>query len=75
MGSEPVFKLDFKYEMAGFRTTDQTNPEYAVGYDQQYITGLYEKLGFKIIEPIHFGSWCGRERYLNFQDIIVAQKK
>ena len=28
----------------------------------------------KIINPIHYGSWCGRSSYLSFQDIVIIGK-
>ena len=66
---------DFKHEGRGFRTIDKTTPESGVAYDEKFIRELYEKLRLTIAEPIHFGSWCGRENSLSYQDIIVALKK
>jgi len=65
---------DFKYELGGFRTTDINIPEEAVCYDEAFLLGLYNKYGFQINQPIHYGSWCGREKFLSYQDIIIASK-
>lgn len=27
-----------------------------------------------IVEPIHYGLWCGRDEFLSYQDIILAKK-
>lgn len=66
---------DFRYGGEGFRTIHEATPESAVAYDEKFIRSLYEKFGFTIKEPIHFGSWCGRENSLTFQDLIIAVKK
>jgi len=66
---------DFKYEGKGFRTIHRDTPESAVAYDERFIRGMYEKFRFTIREPIHFGSWCGRENALAYQDVIIAVKE
>lgn len=66
--------LDFKYVLSNYRTTSKTTPESAVAYAETYIRELYEKFGLEIINPIKYGSWCGRKDYLSYQDIIIAVK-
>jgi SAM-dependent methyltransferase len=66
---------DFKHEGRGFRSIDKTTPESGVAYDEKFIRRLYERFRLTIAEPIHFGSWCGRENSLGYQDIIIAAKK
>ncbi len=67
-------KLDIKYKFEGYSSTSETNPERVIGYDEKYIRQLYERNNLSIVEPIHFGNWCGRKEYLNHQDIIIAKK-
>jgi hypothetical protein len=64
--------LDFKYDLGECRVIDKDAPESAIAYDEQYIRSLYQEHGMMIIEPVHYGSWCGRQRFLSYQDIIVA---
>jgi SAM-dependent methyltransferase len=66
--------LDFKYQLGKYRTQDPYIPEAAICYDEQFILGLYEKYGLKIKQSIHYGSWCGRAKFLSYQDIIIALK-
>jgi SAM-dependent methyltransferase len=66
---------DFKYEGKGFRTIHRDTPESAVAYDERFIRGMYEKFRFTIRKPIHFGSWCGREHALAYQDVVIAAKE
>ena len=67
--------LYFEYNDEGFYTANRNNPEFAVAYDEEFIRKLYKKYRLNIIEPIHYGSWCGRKNFLSFQDIIMAVKK
>ena len=66
--------IDFKFEMNGYMTNDNVNPEEAIAFEEQYILGLYEKHEMSIDTPITYGSWCSRTSFLSFQDIIVSTK-
>jgi len=45
-----------------------------VAYDEEFVRDLFQKHSLTIMEPIHYGNWCGRERYLSMQDIVIAVK-
>lgn len=66
--------LDFKYNVEGCLTTDKENPEFAMAYKEDHVRRLFDGLSLKIIEPVNYGSWCGRDVFLSYQDIIVATK-
>lgn len=68
-------RFDFKYSYGDCRIEHEDMPENVVSYTEILVRNLYEKNQLMIIEPIHFGSWCGRENFVSFQDIIVATKK
>ena len=67
--------LDFQYRFKRYWTIDKNAHEAAVAYDEKFIRGLYEKYGLSIAEPISYGSWCKRKKFLNYQDIVIAIKK
>lgn len=67
-------KRDFKFYREGYRTANPDKPEARVAYDEADIRKLYPSLGLSIVEPIHYGRWCGRKKYVRGQDIIVAMK-
>lgn len=48
------------------------DPEVCVGFDQNDIIAIFEKEGMHV--KIYPGSWCGREQYTSFQDILIAYK-
>ncbi len=68
-------RFDFKYSYGDCRIEHEDMPENVVSYTEILVRNLYEKNQLMIIELIHFGSWCGRENFVSFQDIIVATKK
>jgi ubiquinone/menaquinone biosynthesis C-methylase UbiE len=49
-------------------------PEQAIAYEEEIIREVMDGQGLEIVEPIHYGSWCGRETYTDYQDIIVATR-
>lgn len=55
-------------------TKDKNVPEKAIGFNEDYIKELFYKNDLNIIQPIHYGSWCGRTNFVSYQDIIVAEK-
>ena len=66
--------LDFKFQFKGYRSTSKDHPESAISYHESNIHKLLEKYKLNI-NSIHYGSWCGRKKYLSYQDIIIANKK
>jgi SAM-dependent methyltransferase len=67
--------LDFRFEMQDCLTVSENDPEAAIAYREEFVTKVFEKHGVRIVRPIHYGSWCKRERALTYQDLIIATKK
>ncbi len=63
---------DIQYHLDGRYTADLADPEDCVGFDESYIVDLFKKNGMKVM--IHPGSWCGRDNFTSFQDIVLATK-
>jgi SAM-dependent methyltransferase len=49
-------------------------PESVVGFDEDFVLSLYERYHLEIKPPILYGSWCGRDDFLSYQDLIIAFK-
>ena len=56
----------------GCQVADLEILEDAVGYDEDQILSLYAKCGLKA--SIYYGSWCGREKFLTYQDLVIGEK-
>ncbi len=74
MPKKALFELNFKYRSRHGRILNRSCPEIGVAYDETYVQRLYARRGLKILEPIRYGAWCGRETYLSCQDIVIAVK-
>lgn len=66
--------LDFKYNFGLYSSTHEKVPETILGLNEDFVLGLYSKYKMVIDKPIHYGSFCGRDKYLSYQDIIIATK-
>jgi ubiquinone/menaquinone biosynthesis C-methylase UbiE len=71
---EKASSFTFRYELQGCRVENKDVPEIAIAYDESVIRQLYEKHRLSISRPINYGSWCGRENGLSYQDIVIASK-
>ena len=56
-----------------FATTNVAIPEAALGLPEPFVRDSLQRHGFEVDEPIRYGSWSGRERYLSYQDVLVAR--
>jgi len=63
-----------KYEVGKARLHVETMPERFIGYDEELVLGLYRQVGLELVQPVHYGSWCGRTKFLDYHDIILARK-
>ena len=53
----------------------EDKPEQTVGYEESFVRECCRKNGLEIAEPIHYGSWAGRKKFVSFQDLVLAVKK
>jgi SAM-dependent methyltransferase len=65
---------NFVYPLAGCVTTDPTNPEGSLAFEESYVRSMFGRCGLSVREPIHPGSWCGRTEFLSYQDVVIATK-
>jgi hypothetical protein len=65
---------NISHKLDGFSVTDPKYPEATVGLDESYIRSIYADRSLGIVEPIHFGSWSGRNNFLSYQDVVIARK-
>jgi ubiquinone/menaquinone biosynthesis C-methylase UbiE len=73
LSSAGLSSLDFRFSRDGYYIDDEKVPEHAVAFDEEYIRALYRTIGLDV-EVLRYGSWCGRESYLSYQDIVIASK-
>lgn len=67
--------IDFPHDLGEYRIKDKNTPENAVAYPERAIRDLHEKHHLHIEEPMHYGSWCGRKEFLDYQDTVISHKE
>lgn len=63
--------LTFPHDCGDYRLENLQMPEAAVAYKEEFVNKLLSKYNLKMIDPIYYGSWCGRKGFLSFQDLII----
>jgi SAM-dependent methyltransferase len=66
--------FDFKHPRSRCTIWKPEVPEAAVAYEESYIRECFARNKLSVIEPIHFGRWPGRKKFLSGQDLILAVK-
>ena len=66
--------LTFPYIIKDTAVRYVNEPAGAVAFPERDVRDLLTNRGLNIDEPIRFGSWCGRESYLSYQDIVLAHR-
>lgn len=66
--------LDFKQALEDGLTVDAAIPEQAVAYAELRVLAWYRRTGLEPDHPLRYGAWCGREAFVDYQDIVVARK-
>jgi len=67
--------IDFRANFGSCWVADPSDPEAATGYEEDFVRGIFDKHNLEIREPIHYGAWCGREKYRSYQDLIIVFKR
>lgn len=59
------------HQLDGCRVVDPQFPETAVGIPETKLLELCSRRSLNLVPPIHYGSWCGRNPAMSYQDILV----
>jgi len=74
MKEAPHSRLKFPYPHGrGILVEDPDRPEGAVAYPEEVVRSILRASGLDV-QQILFGSWCGRERAVSGQDIVIARR-
>lgn len=67
-------QFPFAHELRGCWTTDKAVPESAIAYAEPDLRRMLTDAGLDVVEPIRYGSWCGRDKYTSGQDMVIARR-
>jgi ubiquinone/menaquinone biosynthesis C-methylase UbiE len=66
--------IDLNMSLGSCWVANTSDPEAVTGYKEDFVRTIYGKYNLEIKEPIHYGAWCGREKFLSYQDLVLAFK-
>ena len=66
-------QFQFRHRLGSCHVTYEDAPEYAVAQNEEFVIQALEKSGLRLKGPVHYGRWCGRDDFLSWQDVIVAE--
>lgn len=67
-------KFHFKYPTEGGMYAFEGKPEAAIAFSESNVRTWALEAGLELVEPIHYGNWCGRDRFVSVQDIVIYRK-
>lgn len=67
--------FDFVFLTSVFTHMVPADLEAAIAYDEATALRFFTQCGLAVEPPVRHGSWCGRARFLSYQDIVVAAKR
>lgn len=68
--------LHFKYRVDDVSfSTHKRESEKAVAYPENFMRQVCDRAGLRIVEPVYYGSWSGRQKFLSYQDVVLAVRE
>jgi ubiquinone/menaquinone biosynthesis C-methylase UbiE len=68
-----VSKVAFRHQFGHHRVEKLETPEDAICLSEEFVRRAYAENGLALRDPISYGSWCGRGRFVDYQDIVIAE--
>jgi hypothetical protein len=66
--------LDFTIDHGSHRVNWEHEPEGAVAHLEDTVLRTLDEHGLQVSGGVHYGSWPGRPRSLDYQDVLVATR-
>jgi SAM-dependent methyltransferase len=57
------------------RVVDLDVPEKAVAYSSDWLSDVFREKGMRLVPPIHWGCWTGRQPAYSGQDVLILEKE
>jgi SAM-dependent methyltransferase len=64
--------LRLAHDRGSYRTLSERLPEAAIAHDEDSVRAWLTACRLRLIEPVRYGSWCGRADFTSYQDLMVA---
>ena len=69
----PNVKISIPISIGVYHVNNLQYPEMIVGYKEAFMRAMIAQAGL-VLEQTHYGSWCGRETFVDVHDILIVQR-
>jgi SAM-dependent methyltransferase len=63
----------FQLSQLSHAIVDAEHPEAAVAFDEDWVLSRLAEAPLRVRMPLRHGSWCGRDEFTSYQDIVIAE--
>lgn len=67
-------QMHFPFNKGFYRLRSLQADKKQIAYDEEWILEKLQNAGLKM-ESIQYGSWCGRQHFFDFPDLIICSKE
>ncbi len=65
---------DLRHPLGIAKVVNPAIPEESIGFPESWLRARSEERGFRVL-AVHPGSWCGREKWISYQDLVVLERR
>lgn len=66
--------LNLAHNHGAYRLLNEKIPEAAIAHDEQIVRKWLRSHGLRLLDPVRYGWWCGREKHQSYQDLLLVTK-
>jgi hypothetical protein len=66
--------IDLNMSLGSCWVANTSDPEAVTGYEEDFVRRFMTGTIWKSRNRFNYGAWCGREKFLSYQDLIFAFK-
>jgi SAM-dependent methyltransferase len=67
-------ELAFGHRLGRCLVQSVRKPHAAVAYEESDVRNMLDDAGLRLRDPVLFGRWCARARWVGYQDMVVADR-
>lgn len=71
--AESPTHMNFPYDKGHYRLHSSKVDAANVAYKQEWLEGIFSHNRLHV-KSVHYGQWCGRNNFLDYQDIVILSK-
>lgn len=70
LGKSKLFTFPYKSSPFSYEYVD--SPEKGIAYEEDWVLASIKAAGLQLGTDIQYGMWCGRDKFLTYQDVLIV---